>query len=156
MMPRVVRLLLWCCCLFLSYQCFAAVRAAWQRSDANLEAGALNFAETVRMEQEQAQREQGADEAEYAIIWTRRLEPPAPEAAVPAPGQDRPGLALEGVVLEPGNSFAFVRTADGSLRAVRVGEQVDNGVVRRIERTRVVLEVAGQEFELTLREAEQE
>jgi hypothetical protein len=62
---------------------------------------------------------------------------------------------LEGVVLEPEHNFAFVRTGDGSLRAVEVGEQVANGKVKVIERARIVVEVGGQEVELPLEKAEQ-
>jgi ribosome maturation factor RimP len=64
-------------------------------------------------------------------------------------------LTLEGVILEPEHDFAFVRTPEGSLRAVQVGEQVENGTVKLIERTRIVVELAGEEVEVPLQKAEQ-
>ena len=154
MMRRVVRSLLWICCLFLTYQLVIALRVAVRAPQPERDAVALSFAAAVRAEKAKAEQRQHLDETRYASIWERRLEPQAQETVSSSSEEEPLTLTLEGVVLEPGNDFAFVRTSDGMLRAVRVGERVENGTVTRIEKTRVVMSIGGQEVELPVEKAE--
>ncbi len=155
MMRRLVRSLLWLCSLLFVYQLVVALPAALQAPRSEGGAAALGFAAAVRQERNEARQGQRADEGRYTVIWSRRLEPLVRGAAPPGPTQEPLRLTVEGVVLEPGNDFAFVRTADGAVRAVRVGEQVGEGTVTHIDRTGITVSVRGQEVELPLKEAEE-
>jgi hypothetical protein len=86
----------------------------------------------------------------YAVIYARDLQEPLFDAAAGERPVARPTVALAGTVVQPGNTFALLRTKAGQVQWARVGETVEGAEVTEITADSATVKFAGNTFTLKI------
>jgi hypothetical protein len=80
----------------------------------------------------------------YDAIGKRNLQQPLYDSAAPNQPPPKPTVKLVGTVLEPGFTYAMLKTKDGQVKGVSVGETVDGAEVTEVKVDSVTVKFAGE------------
>jgi hypothetical protein len=85
----------------------------------------------------------------YSVIWARDLQQPLFEAQAAA-RVINPPVTLSGTVIQPGNTYALLRTKGGQVRWAQVGETIDGAEVTEIAADSATIRFSGEAFTLKI------
>jgi type II secretory pathway component PulC len=80
----------------------------------------------------------------YETISKRNLLQPLYDSAAPNQPPPKPSVKLVGTVIEPGFTYAMLKTKEGQVKGVSVGETVDGAEVTEVKADSVTVKFAGE------------